>query len=230
MKSFLESGQKIKLSKLSSFNIPHQELFTKVEGKVIDINDQQVEIKLLNLDRNFAEIEFIRIGIILNLCFVGDDALYKVGVEVKEIRNVSKLVLKQVSGLQKIQRRRSIRIPVQERIKYSIAQNNKKNVANSKVKLKSFSATMLDISMFGLKIEVDSLTNLEENKILNLFLDFSFLEKASIQGRIIRIEEENKILGIEFLDISDSDRQKLTRWIFEQEKKIIDKNKKDLSK
>jgi c-di-GMP-binding flagellar brake protein YcgR len=215
---YLEQGQKVKLSKLTSSNQSHQELLTKVEAEVITVNDNQVEVALLNLDNNFSEIEFIRIGIILDLCFVGNDALYKVRVEVKQIKDVSKLILVSKGRVQRIQRRRFFRVPVRKEIEYFSGKDNN-----------SSSAIMLDISIVGLKMKVESLNDLREDKSLQLQLGLSFLDDNYLQAKIIRIEEENKSVGVEFLEMSDEISQKLTRWILQQEEELIAKNKKELS-
>ncbi|MGM0500949.1 MAG: flagellar brake protein [Bacillota bacterium] len=225
MKSHLEVGQKVKLSKLDSFNASHQELLTKVEAEVVAVADDFAEVKLLNLDKSFDEIKFIRIGIILNLCFAGDDALYKVGVEVNQIRDVSNLVLVQRSLIQRIQRRRSFRIPVEEEIKYIFAD---KDLDSDKDKTNS--AMMLDISAVGLKMKVESLANIEQGDILGITLNLDFLENEFIKGRVVRTEEKRKIIGIDFIKLPESTRQKLTRWVFEKEEKVIKQSKKDLSK
>ena len=218
MDRYLEQGQKVKLSKLTSSNQSHQELLTKVEAEVITVNDNQVEVALLNLDNNFSEIEFIRIGIILDLCFVGNDALYKVRVEVKQIKDVSKLILVSKGRVQRIQRRRFFRVPVRKEIEYFSGKDNN-----------SSSAIMLDISIVGLKMKVESLNDLREDKSLQLQLGLSFLDDNYLQAKIIRIEEENKSVGVEFLEMSDEISQKLTRWILQQEEELIAKNKKELS-
>jgi len=220
MDRYLETGQKVKLSKLTSSNQSHQELLTKVEAEVITVNDNQVEVALLNLDNNFSEIEFIRIGIILDLCFAGADALYKVRVEVKQIKDVSKLILASKGRVQRIQRRRFFRVPIRKEIEYLSAQDN--NINNS-------SATMLDISIVGLKMKVDSLANLREDKSLQLQLGLPFLDDNYLKAKIIRTEEENKIVGVEFSDMPEEISQKLTRWILKQEEELIAKNKKDLT-
>ncbi|MBM7555396.1 c-di-GMP-binding flagellar brake protein YcgR [Halanaerobacter jeridensis] len=222
-------GKKVKLSKLTSGDVPYQELLTKVEGEVVTIEEDCLEVSLLNLDKNFAEIEFIRIGILLNMCFVGEDALYKVVVEVEQIKEVSKLILVQKGKVQRIQRRKSFRVQAQQSIDYCLAEDSDFQFKTTGLDGTPKIAELIDISSVGLKMKVEFCQELEVGEILELKLNLSFLNGGALKGKIVRIEEDSMIVGVEFLELPDKITQQLTRWIFKKEEEFFEKNKKDLT-
>lgn len=227
MNIHLEPGTKVKLSKLTGSEIPYEELLTKVEAEVIAVDEDRIEVSLLNLNKNFAEIEFIRIGILLNMCFVGKDALYKVVVEVEQIKEVSKLILVQQGKVQRIQRRKAARIPASEKINYrGIEDDNFKFETNGSQDF-SRKAKVTNISSVGLKMKVNSLEGLSLAEVLGI--ELPFLNDGVLKGEIVRIEEENMYLGVEFIDLPEEINQRLTRWILKKEEEFIEQNKRELS-
>ena len=229
MQEYLHEGQKVKLSKLSKSDETYEELLTKVEGEIINVREDQVEVSLLNLGKNFQEIEFVRIGILLNMCFTGDDALYKVTIEVKEIKDVSVLAVMQRSKVNRIQRRQAFRIRVEKMIKYTRSKEDAFQFKEKGIQDSAKSAQMLDISSVGLKMKVDSLKDLAVDQILALELNLSCLEEGAIKGKIVRVEEEEMNIGVEFVDLPENIKQSLMRWIFKKEDELIEKNKAELS-
>jgi c-di-GMP-binding flagellar brake protein YcgR len=92
----------------------------------------------------------------------------------------------------------------------------------NEVNFYNFTANTLDISAGGVSIVTS--TNLEINSIIKIIIELKKNIEITVIGKIVRknsTSRENSLLyGVEFVSISDRELDKLTKFIFELQRKL----------
>ncbi|WP_027340582.1 flagellar brake protein [Halonatronum saccharophilum] len=202
-----------KLASISKFNISEVDYLRGVnefEGLIIGVDSNRIELEIIHPNLDLKEIAFIKLKTLLTLSFKEDDGLYQLPVEVDGFKGATVLIIIQKGPLNKIQRRKAIRIPIKQHIKYKKSQQEEFK-----------DGKLQDISFIGAKIQVDSLKKIKTGDHINLQLDLPcFKEKTSLKGKVVRIETTKEglyNLGLQFVDLSNNIKQKLARWIIQKQ-------------
>jgi c-di-GMP-binding flagellar brake protein YcgR len=186
--------------------------------KLMDIRDGILYIDYpVNIHTN--RIDYLINGTHLKGTFVGKDRnTYLFSSEIKgRVRENIPLLLLDYPGdenLQKIQRREFVRVSLSSNV----------NVQPVNDEFEPFTALTTDISAGGAAIIVPKNTKIEPHKFLIMHFIFEMknrdVHELSIQVKVKRIVDranQRKKVSVEFLDISEAERQILLRYCFERQ-------------
>ncbi len=138
----------------------------------------------------------------------------------KKYKDVYNLEIQKISNIRKYQMRRyyrfDISIPVVK--EFIIKKNTEKEIITEECKTK-------DISGSGLKLHSNYKHHIGDIVKCKFKIDDHFMD---IKGKIVRTEEIDTFdykysLGIDFIDISEKDRDIIIKFIFKQERILIEK-------
>ncbi|MGM0501858.1 MAG: flagellar brake protein [Bacillota bacterium] len=199
----LYTGQKVNLRSSK------QEIEYKAE--VIGINAQSIDLQLL--ETNQKKLSSLVVGQDYIISFEGSNVLYELEVKIKRITNKvnALLVVKPIGDLQKIKRRRYMRVTVGLTVEYRLLGEEP-----------WVEAVLVDMSASGMKIAVNSIEGLRtEQKIELSFSNLDQFPLTKIIARILRIQVNQNssgsglkyYLGLEFISTSKDEREKLIKWI-----------------
>lgn len=141
-------------------------------------------------------------------------------VENRYIDNVYKLKIKKVSNIRKFQQRNYYRFEVEVPVTkyFSVKENDNENIFVEKCRTK-------DISGGGMRLY----SNYEHNVGDIIGCEFN-IDNCLINAKaeIVRIEdidafEYNYSIGVKFLEINETDRDKIIRFIFSEQRKLREK-------
>lgn len=114
--------------------------------------------------------------------------------------------------IRRVQRRNFFRVNLLEEVTYkNITNKTEKEIEEIPYK----SGIMIDLSGGGIKVKTKE--KLEDNDIIAIKIKLTGIE-VKLKGQIVRMEEaiDNKFLyGIKFLDITDSESDRIIRGLFE---------------
>jgi c-di-GMP-binding flagellar brake protein YcgR len=167
----------------------------------------------------------VHIGEILNVIYERDKNLYKFSAEVQDRKvanNINFLIIKQISEEVRLQRRAFFRFKCILDVEYRIFENRNCEVSQRGEFKKGITK---DISGGGLCILVNGKAPYKHfvEGILKIGNGIHFI------GRIVRTNDlkgksvYNYEVGLKFVDISPSKREKLISYIFESQRKILQK-------
>jgi c-di-GMP-binding flagellar brake protein YcgR len=115
--------------------------------------------------------------------------------------NINMYMLTRPINLKRIQRRNFVRAKTLESIKYKL------NSEDAKWK----DGIMLDLSGGGMKVYLKDDINIGEKIQLEIEEN---REKISVLGEVVRVEQTEKIYGVEFKNIDERKRDKLVKRVF----------------
>lgn len=126
----------------------------------------------------------------------------------RKVDRIPLIVLAYPKEVFKIQRRKFVRVPIVLNVEYSKEETEKTG--------KTLKAIMVDLSGGGMRIKLNEDVRIGDKIVSHLPLGS---DKVQIKGEVVRIEKDidNKrnICGINFMDLSERDREKLIRFIFQ---------------
>ncbi|GAB6137541.1 flagellar brake protein [Halanaerobaculum tunisiense] len=189
------------------------------EAEIVKLEGEAIKLNLL--DAELDNLESVTPGNTLVLSFVGQSALYKLNVVVDKTTECF-LVVTRDSGLERIQRRKYVRVPVHKKIHYSL-------LSASQNQLKE--AVVMDISGGGLQMKVDDFSKYDLDQVLKLQLDSFDFSFNIINGQVIRVSEEEEPdldkkvyqLGVEFIGASKQRQEEIISWVFEKQRELRQK-------
>ena len=186
--------------------------------KVVAVYKDIIELELPK--ENGKRPEIIARGELLILSFAGRSGLNKLDVRVKEVNEIrKKFAVVRQSQVRRIQRRKYVRIPLKKEVEYQRIVNIEDNF---------LPALILDISASGLKMRLKELNGVAMYQVLDLKLDKLSCAVNLLKGRVVRLEEKKDPdtgkpfyeVGIEFIDISAAQREKLIEWILSKQREF----------
>nr|WP_275579383.1 PilZ domain-containing protein [Halanaerobacter jeridensis] len=137
-------------------------------------------------------------------------------VEIKNISTRFNLVLlvNPIGEVRKIERRRYNRVQISTAIRY-------RNLKQQESK----TAHLIDVSASGIKMEVESIIDLQVEK--KIIIDFTTLDEfpiSKIKARILRIKvnqnSRGKVrryyIGLEFVSVTKEQREEMIEWVQQQ--------------
>jgi c-di-GMP-binding flagellar brake protein YcgR len=202
----LHNGQVVKLKE------KNKDGSRKYKAKVVGINSDSLDLKLLELASNS---DLLKVNQVYTIYFEGSNHLYQLDIKLQKINESNQvLVVDSVGELRTNERRRYMRVDVEEKIKYQL--NNDPNY---------YDALMVDISASGMKLETANITNL--NLETEIRIDCSSVDNFPVDelaARVLRIRvnqnrsQHNKkyYLGVEFTSVEDEIREKLIDWVYQK--------------
>lgn len=161
---------------------------------------------------NRGEIVPLRIGLPLTIYYTGSYAAYCFETEIisREKNNEPLLVINPPENIQRIQRRDYFRMDAKEKVKYRLlGTDNEYKETNT-----------VDISGGGLAIAVDE--EIKEESLLELYLDLPDLKTTKLKGKVMNRFSltDGQAVGLLFVDIDDSTRDKIIQWLFDYQRKL----------
>lgn len=135
-----------------------------------------------------------------------------------KIKNVDMISIRQISSIEKIQRRQFYRLKIVLPVEIKILDNKEGSPI-----LKGYS---VDISGNGLRLNIDQ--KLDVNSIIKCNIKLSSNETLSVKGRVVRVALDNKLaykydIGIAFVDIPNATQDRIVKFIFEKQRELISK-------
>lgn len=135
-----------------------------------------------------------------------------------KIKNVDMISIRQISSIEKIQRRQFYRLKIVLPVEIKLLDDKEGSTI-----LKGYS---VDISGNGLRLNIDQ--KLDVNSIIKCNIKLSSNETLSVKGRVVRVALDNKFaykydIGISFVDIPNATQDRIVKFIFEKQRELISK-------
>ena len=211
----LESGQMVNIGK------DHRGKQDLYRIKVLAVYKKVIELELPKREGKVPDI--IAPEELLIISFAGRGGLNRLDIKVKEIKEIRKrFIASRESKIRRIQRRKYVRIPIKKEIKYQRIINIEDDFLK---------ATILDVSASGLKMRLNQLNGVAMYQVLDLKLDNLSCDINLLKGRVVRLDEKKDPdtgkafydLGIEFIDISTAEQEKLIEWVLAKQREFRQK-------
>ncbi len=162
----------------------------------------------------------VRRGTVVKVTYTDNVAVYTFSSEVlsQNISGIPTLILDRPSDSKRIQRRNFVRLDTRLTVNLSLL--NEKYIPSGE----TISATTVDISGGGMMFVCD--TNMKVGDVLEAVINLSEKETVTAIGRIVRIVENppksrNRYsAGFEFTIIEEAERDKIIRFIFNQQREL----------
>ena len=176
------------------------------------------------------------IGEKYRICYYTKLGLYQCLCEVIDrykIDNIYIAVVEMKSELEKFQRRQYYRLTYLKEIRYRI-DNSNEHEETSMITMQDQTfetATMIDISGGGCKFNSNELIPKDTTLILSFYLELSKgITQFELLGKVVyssEIQNRKKMYEhrIEFMDINESERENIVRFIFDEERRRRRKEK-----
>jgi c-di-GMP-binding flagellar brake protein YcgR len=162
----------------------------------------------------------LRVGEPLRIHFFLEGHYYRFDtVVVERVQNpLPLLAVLKPAEIHEVQRRRWVRIPISLPVKFQLEHSTEAEI---------YEGQTIDISGGG--IQYRSETALEPGTIIHLCLDLPRREPICCKARVLRFEEDSELKGqearivVEFVDISEGQRDRIMNFIFEKQREWIRK-------
>ncbi|OCL27106.1 hypothetical protein U472_06395 [Orenia metallireducens] len=199
-------------------------------SRVLDFNDKTIELEI-PFDEDNRPLS-IKKKTPLKVTFPGRTALYQMETKVKSTKKkpVYSLIVFNSNNISRIQRRRFVRISIQEEIEYRpISYCDIKGKIEYDNYAEEFSkAVATDISGGGLMMVIQDVNRFERGQALELKVDFIDLSISILNGEIVRIVEKEDVetgkittaYGIKFIDMSSDLREIIIEWVFAKQREL----------
>lgn len=195
-----------------------------------DVTDQYIAISIPTKEGSYVPL---RPGEKVEVIYYFEKELYKFITVIigRRIDRIPILLLSIPDKLEKIQRRRHVRIPVVVPIKYAkmnskveleykkyqngVQLNTRLNFTSTGMMLNiSSKGIMLDISGGGVRVNMKDDLSYENFVLIALPLED---EDFIVKSKVVRVENQNdgqKVYGLRFIDLDEKDRDKIVKYIF----------------
>ncbi len=154
-------------------------------------------------------------GNILKIGFVSKNNYYYFLGEVKNIiwSDIPLLIIFQLGQIEKIQRRDFYRL---------------KSLINAIVKIDGQDISVIGKDISGSGMRMISRKRIKKDEIISIHLDLKDFGIIEVKGRVVRVIYKKGELfpyeyGIKFIDISEAVREKIIKYIFQEQRKIRQK-------
>jgi len=148
-------------------------------------------------------------------------------LERKNIQGIPMLKMKALSSLNRIQRRQFYRYECMLPVEYREVKEKKSGHQTDVKETPMLKTLTKDISGGGLCIVLEE--KVEKGTILDMIVELEENEKVSFKGKVIRIDrtlnsDKYKYeAGIVFQTIDEKEREKIIKFIFSEQRKLIEK-------
>ena len=148
-------------------------------------------------------------------------------LERKNIQGIPMLKMKALSSLNRIQRRQFYRYECMLPVEYREVKEKKSGHQTDVKETPMLKTLTKDISGGGLCIVLEE--KVEKGTILDMIVELEENEKVSFKGKVIRIDrtpDSDKYkyeAGIVFQTIDEKEREKIIKFIFSEQRKLIEK-------
>lgn len=199
----------------SKVEIAYNEGYYK--SNIEDVHDNFISISIPIRQGEYIPL---RKGEIIEVIYYYKENIYKFNIVVidRKVNNIPIIQLAYPKEVFKIQRRKSVRVPIVCSILYSklIDKSYTKELQDVKSEDKLFKAIMVDLSGGGLKIKLKE--ELSPGDILKMHIPIG-TEEFVVKGSVVRFEkdEENRlnIYGVCFIELDNRIREKIIKFIFQ---------------
>lgn len=162
----------------------------------------------------------LHIGDVITVTYWTETAGYSFTTEIVDTNygNLPTITIKHPRQIERIQRRKYLRLPATIPVTYRVLNNPEKSDV--------YHSFTLDISGGG--VLICSPVCLSYNDKLDITLALPQKGEINVVGRVLRIEERidkksrirSYLLGIEFLEINEPDRDKIIAFIFDMQRRM----------
>ncbi|WP_069649589.1 flagellar brake protein [Caloranaerobacter ferrireducens] len=190
----------------------------KYASQILDIIDDNIYIISGPIQK--SALIPLHVGSLIEITYFREDKgrfVFKAKIIEREYKNIYKLKIEKISCTTKLQERNyyrlSVKLDVQKIYNLKLDDNNKEVIESCIAK---------DISGGGIRVFCNFKHSVGDIVKLNISItDFSITALGTVV-RIQEIENDNFkfSLGVKFTEIEDEDRERLIRYIFEQQRKL----------
>lgn len=212
---YFEVGDKIQLEMMYGFE---REPYV---SQIIEFYDNGILDVLTPIHK--GRVVYFRNDSIIKVILSKNEAVYQINVKIleKTFGQIPMMRLEIVSDISKIQRRDFYRLRLIKEITYRKAISLKEKTFTEK-----FKGNLLDISGGGLMF--NSPKEWQEQDMIEITLNLASGKILTLMGVIVRKIYHNDIkycyeYGIRFEGISEQERNEITKFIFEEQRKLVKK-------
>ena len=213
---------------------------TKVDFKVNKKLEILVDEKYFNSNIQDITEEYIAIsipintggyvplsrGTVIDVVYYEEENCYKFQSSVigRKFENIPILLISKPKEIKKIQRRKYVRVPIINTVKYKNLKATPKTSPNAVDKSELLSAVLLDLSGGGMRIKVSEEIKLNDFLLVSLTINSEEILIVGQAMRIIKDDEGRYACGVSFELLDNLTREKIIKFIFqimrEQMKKV----------
>lgn len=188
-----------------------------------DCDDKNVFISIPTIDGSFVPLAK---GDRVEALYYDEKCLYKFDAIVtgRRIDVVPVILLKRPENVEKIQRRKFVRVTCVQYINYTkLSDINIEKIIKSNCEDRFTKAILLDLSGGGMKLRISQEVCIGDNLAVYISL---YDEKLLVKGEIVRVIKDGNefICGLSFLELGYKIREKIIQFIFklmrDQRKKV----------
>lgn len=183
-------------------------------SKITDVSKN--EITLMAVYKK-EEVIPLRLGLKVKVLYEGKDTYYSFNSEIikRERRPLPVIGVKKSNNIQRIQRRHYFRLKIKKEIRYKKIREQKDFKAPEKFK----TINLVDISGGGILIPADDLERHDK-----LLIDLKIDDVGLVKGQIVRVDFEKeghaKTVGVKFIEMTSSTRDKIISFMFDYQRKL----------
>lgn len=190
----------------------------KYVSQILDIIDDNIYIISGPIQK--SALVPLHVGSLIEITYFRADKgrfIFKAKIIEREYENIYKLKIEKISCITKLQERNyyrlSVKLNVQKRHNTVIDNHKKEVIENCIAK---------DISGGGIRIFCNYQHTVKDLVKLDIAISDFNITVTGIVTRVQEIENDNYkfALGIKFTEIEDKDRERLIKYIFEQQRKL----------
>lgn len=212
------------------------------KSQVLDLTENGNIVIMMPMEN--GQLVLLALGARLELNFYSKGGLYRAIGQVRERYkqdNVYMLVMELKSQLEKFQRREYYRFPcvldidyymlADEYLQYETAENIYVRICQDDGKEREYAGQILDLSGGGIKFRAEEKAEADQLLLLRMYLKSERIDKQYyILGRVVACARSEKANGrfyevrVKFLIQDDKVREEIIRYIFEEERRLRQKD------
>jgi c-di-GMP-binding flagellar brake protein YcgR len=178
-----------------------------------DSNEKNVFISIPTVDGSFVPLAK---GDRVEALYYDERCLYKFDTVVtgRKVKAVPVILLKIPHEIEKIQRRKFVRVPCVQYINYTkLSDINIEEIIKDNCEDRFNKAILLDLSGGGMKLKISQEVYEDDRLAVYLSLDD---EKLLVKGNIVRVakDDDKFICGLSFFELGYKIREKIIQFIF----------------
>ena len=199
-----------------------------IDDKYFNTNIQDIteEYIAISIPINAGEYVPLSKGTIIEVVYYEEENLYKFQSSVigRKFENIPILLIAKPKEIKKIQRRKYVRVPIVNTVKYKNLKNEPRTNPKTVESSEYLQAVLLDLSGGGLRLKVSEEIKLNDFLLISLTVDSEDILIVGQAMRIVKDDEGRFTCGLSFEFLDNSTRERIIKFIFqlmrEQMKKI----------
>jgi c-di-GMP-binding flagellar brake protein YcgR len=202
------------------------ELFIDERYYNCNIQDITEEYIATNIPISSGQYLPLSRGTTVEVIYYEEENIYKFKASVigRKFENIPILLLSKPREIEKIQRRKYVRIPLISNIKYKNLKNEPRTNPSKIEDSEYEDALVVDLSGGGMKIKVKEQIRLDDFLLVSLTIGNENLLVVGQAKRIVKDDEGRFVCGLSFEFLENSTREGIIKFIFQLMREQMKKN------